>query len=343
MALPAQTQTRVIEEIAYTLEAIWPGIQRVAFNHSIISQIFFGEMTDEQYGERVLTGRGKVVQDGGQKILHRLELGTSPNTARLAGPWATYTTAAADLVRQTEANWKHYTDAATVNDTEVLINKGSNALADIATERATNAMKSLVDFAVRDLLTGTLATAFTGLETLIGANDTVQNLAGSTAAYNKWNSWGLSGKDTAAASVSFTSGSFAVRGIADMRDAHTNCSYGNIEPDVICTTEDIRQFYEGSLVPQERYTAPAPKGDAGIPNLAFYMKPVYRDVFISSGTMLFLNLDKIKFVVLGGADFARQEPIRALNQEATSTQIQLKGQTLVLDRRLQNKLVSITA
>jgi hypothetical protein len=343
MALPAQTQTRVIEEIAYTLEAIWPGIQRVAFNHSIISQIFFGEMTDEQYGERVLTGRGKVTQDGGQKILHRLELGTSPNTARLAGPWATYTTTAADLVRQTEANWKHYTDAATVNDTEVLINKGKDALADIATERANNAMKSLVDFAVRDLLTGTLGTAFTGLETLIGANDTVQNLAGSTAAYNKWNSWGLSGKDTAAASVSFASGSFAVRGIADMRDAHTNCSYGNVEPDVICTTEDVRQFYEGSLVPQERYTAPASKGDAGIPNLAFYMKPVYRDVFLSSGTMLFLNLDKIKFVVLGGADFAMQQPQRALNQEATSTQIQLKGQTLVLDRRLQNKLTGITA
>jgi hypothetical protein len=342
MALPAQTQTRVIEEIAYTLEAIWPGIQRVAFNHSILSQIFFGELT-EDYGERVLMGRGKVVQDGGQKVLHRLELGTSPNTARMAGPWGTYTTAAADLVRQTEANWKHYTDAATVNDTEVLTNRGANALADIATERATNAMKSLVDFAVRDLLTGTLGTAFTGIESLIGANDTVQGLAGSTAAYNKWNSWGLSAKDTAAGSITFTSGSFAVRGIADMRDAYSNCSYGTIEPDVICTTEDIRQFYEGSLVPQERYTAPAPKGDAGIPNLAFYMKPVYRDVFITSGTMLFLNLDKIKFVVLAGADFARQEPIRALNQEATSTQIQLKGQTLVLDRRVQNKLVSITA
>ena len=94
-----------------------------------------------------------------------------------------------------------------------------------------------------------------------------------------------------------------MRGLADMRDAYTNCSYGNIQPHVVLTTEDVHQFYEGSLVAQERYTAPADRGDAGFISLAFKRVPVYADVFCPSGRVFFLNLDYVKCVFLSGGDF----------------------------------------
>jgi hypothetical protein len=322
---------------------MWPEVQRLAFNKSIAADIFFGEPVDDQYGPGVMTGRGKSTQSGGIKVQQRAEFGVSPNTQRQATRWSTYSTAPADLIRWLEANWVAYSDAVTISDQDRLENRGPNALGDMLASQTRNAMSSIVEFCVRDLYAGVLATGFTGLNTLINANNTVQGINGGTAAYNKWNSWGLSAKDTAAASVTFTSGSFATRGIADMRDAYSNCSYGNEQPQCILTTEDVVQFYEGSLVTQERYTAPADRGDAGFLSLAFKRVPVYGETYCTAGSMFFLNFNKLKCVFLEGADFQWQEPVRAGNQEATSTEIQAKGQLIVLDRRCQNKLISITA
>lgn len=344
MALPSQSLTRdITREISFTLEHMRGEVAQLAFNKSIFSEIFFAEEVDGQYGQPVLTGRGKMTQSGGIKVQMRAEFGKSPNTKRMTGRADTYNTAPADTVRWLEAEWRDYSDAVTIYDRDRYENRGPDALGDLLANHTRNAFSSLVELGVQDGYSGTLGTAFTGIDTLIGANDTVQGLAGSTAAYNKWNSWGLSGKDTAAASVSFASGSFAVRGLADMRDAYQNCSYGTMQPHVLLTTEDVIQFYEGSLVAQERYAAPADRGDAGFLSLAFKRVPVYGEVYCPSGRMFFLNLDKIKCVFLEGADFQWQEPVRAGQQEATSTELQAKGQFLVLDRRVQNKLTSITA
>lgn len=342
MPLPAQSLTRdITRELSYTLEHMWPDVQQLAFNKGVFSNIFFAEEVDSSYGMPVLMGRGKTTQMGGIKVQVRAEFGTSPNTKRQASRWDTFNTAPADVIRWLEANWGAYSDAVTISDQDRMENRGPDALGDMLASQTRNAMSSLVDFCTQDGYSNALATGFTGISSLVGANDTVQGISGAT--YNKWNSWGLSAKDTAAASITFASGSFAVRGLADMRDAYQNCSYGNVQPHVVLTTEDVIQFYEGSLVSQERYTAPADRGDAGFLSLAFKRVPVYGDVYCPSGTMFFLNLDKLKCVFLEGGDFQWQEPVRAGNQEATSTEIQVKGQMIVLDRRCQNKLTGITA
>lgn len=344
MALPAQTLSRVVEEISYSTEAAMPGIVRSAFDTSVLAQIFLARPADPAYGTGPLVGRGHRVQNGGIKVQQRHEFGRSPNTKRMTGMTDTFQTATADLVRISEANWKQYNDAGTVFDYEVLTNSGEYAVADIAVERLNNAVLSLTELVLQDVVSGSLATAVTGLDTLIGANDaSVQGLATTAGNYVRFNSWGLSGKNTAPASISFTSGSFATRGLADMRDAYTNCKYNTMRPTVICVDENVIQYFEGSLVPQETYAAPVMRGDPGIPELAFHRVPVYSDIFVTSGVIYFLNLDHIGFVALGGADFERQEPIRAGNQEATSTEVQLKGQMVVRDRRFQNKLISVTA
>jgi hypothetical protein len=343
MALPAQTLTRVVEEIQYSTEAAWPGIVRSAFDTSILSQIFFSRPSDPVYGSSPMIGRGHKTQTGGVKVQQRHEFGRSPNTKRMSGMTDTFTTATADLVRISEANWRQYNDAGTVFDYEVLTNSGQWAIADISSERLNNAALSLVELCLQDLVSGTLPTALTGLDTLIGANDTVQGLASTAGNFVRFNSWGLSKKNTAPGSISFASGSFAVRGLTDMQDAVVNCTYNTIKPHVICMDEDIIHYFRSSLVPQERYSMPTKSADPMIPNLSFFEIPVYSDIFCTSGTIYFLNLDHLYFVALAGADFERQEPIRAGNQEATSVEIQAKGQMVVRDRRYQNKLTGVTA
>jgi hypothetical protein len=343
MALPAQSLTQVVEEIQYTNEATWPGIRRSAFDTSVLAQIFFARPSDPAYGSGPMIGRGHKVQEGGIKVRQRHEFGRSPNTKRMSGMTDTFTTATADLARISEANWRQYNDAATVFDYEVLTNSGQYAVADVATERLNNATLSLVELMLQDLVNGTLPTALTGLDTLIGANDTVQGLAATAGNYVRFNSWGVSGKNTAPASISFASGSFAVRGLTDMQDAVVNATYNTIKPHVICMDENVIQFFRSSLVPQERYSMPTKSADPMIPNLSFYEIPVYSDIFVTSGVIYFLNLDHISYVALSGADFEKQEPIRAGNQEATSTEIQGKGQMVIGDRRYQNKLTGVTA
>jgi hypothetical protein len=59
--------------------------------------------------------------------------------------------------------------------------------------------------------------------------------------------------------------------------------------------------------------------------------------------MFFLNPEYLKVRVLAGADFTAKPFIEAEQQEAQVSKIMLKCNTIVLDRRFQNKLDTITA
>lgn len=342
MALPAQTLSRTVDrELFYTVESTRDQVARLAFNQSFLSGVFLSEQVDDQYGRTAMMGRGLDAAQTGIKGQIRAVFGKSPNFKWMAGGWDTFLTAPSDPGRILEFEWKHASDGVTLSLTDELMNGGREKVVDIAASQAMDAMSTVVESATQAFVSGSLATQFTGLDSIISANDSLQGLSG--ASYPKWNSWGLSGKDTAAASVSFAGGSFAVRGIADMRDAWTNCTYGTTKPHCLYTTEDIGQFYEGALVPQERYTAPATTGDAGFIGLAFKQAPVYCDTFATSGTIYFLNFDAVRFVPLQGALLQWQPPVRAGQQETTHTELILKGQLVCYDRRTVNKVTSVTA
>jgi hypothetical protein len=193
----------------------------------------------------------------------------------------------------------------------------------------------------QDVISGSGANTVTGWDSLVGANDVVQGLSGVN--YTKWNSRGVTARGTAVGSITFASGSFAAQGITDMRIACDNASEGFRMPNVIITTYAVRQFYEGSLVPQERYAAPASTGDASFSSLLFRGAPVLADPFATSQTMTFLNTDVIYVKTLDGADFEFQGWKDALDQEARTSELVFKGQVCVEDRRLINQLTTITA
>jgi len=343
MANPtAQTRSFDIsrDALAFTRDSIITRIFDAQFDHSPTLAMIFGRLLNASFGGVPLNGAFKDTQVGGESITHRVNLGSNGTAKTLSGPFDTVTTDPSDTVRNGWANWKHYSATVTVSDSELLMNTGDEAISSLLEFETQNAIRSLADLVGDHLYADGGGTAITPLDTLVNANNPADNLSHGT--YAKWGSRGVSARGTAAASVSFTSGSFAAQGIADMRTAWLGASEGAIAPRVITNTYPVFAFYEGSLQPQERYSNTM-AADGGFTQLTFKSAPVFPDAKVGSGEMFFLNPEYLKVRVLAGADFTAKPFIEAEQQEAQISKIMLKCNTIVLDRRFQNKIDTITA
>lgn len=348
MSVATLTESRDYgRRLEYTLDRILPGIKNNVFVHSPIASMYLSQVFDQTFGGGFQMGRGHRSQMGGESIRVEHNLGVNTSRKRLTGPWDTIDTTPSDTVRHSRANWTDYSVTATFNKREQLENRGEYEIASMIENETKHSVLSLVDLAADDLYNnGALPNAITSLDQIISANDTIQGLSGAT--YTTWNSRGLSARGTVVGSVTFDgsaagySDSFAVAGLQVMRVAWNNASEGALVPTSITTTYDVFSFYEGQITPQERYTSPN-LGNLSFLNLAFKSAPVMPDPKATAGTMWFHNTDVTYLVCLEGADFDRDEAVRALEQESWTIPIMLKCNLVCEDRRLVNKWVNITA
>lgn len=339
MSVSTLSETRVFgRRLEHTAEARLPGLKQNAFQHSPIAAVFLSRTFDAEFGQGPLNGAGVRTQNGGESVRIQHNLGTNTTAKFLSGPWGTTDTTPSDTVRHSRANWIDASATVTISERERLENQG-NQIVPIVQAEMENAVLSLVDI-VADSLYQQQTNGPTGLDEIAAANGAIQGLSGAT--YSNWNSRGVSARGTAAASVSFASGSFSAQGVSDMRTSYNNASEGALQPKVGLTTYSILEFYEGQIVPQERYTSPQ-MGNLSFMNLAFKDAVVVGDPKCVSGQLFWVNPMKTYAVVLSGANFNNGEAHRAEAQEATNMQIMWKGQLVTEDRRLTNKLTSITA
>jgi len=345
MSVSSQSESRNVDRVlAFTRDSIYPTVKDNHFNHSPLLAVFSGELLGE-FGRPSMTGRGKRVQSGGESIVARPNLGANTGAKRKSGPWDTNNTAPSDTVRYARANWKFYACPVTLSDHDLRVNVGPEAISSLMKHEMSNAFRSVGDLVADDLYENNGSSdAVTDLSGIIAAGDTVQGLSGAT--YADWNSRGVSARGTAAASVSFASGSFAAQGLDDMRIAYNNATEGAIQPQAIFTGWLPYGYYEGSLQPQERFTNTS-IADAGFSQLAFKSVPVFPDSHCpdgaSTGLMYFLNFDCLELVVLSGADFELGEFVRVENQSARVAQVETTANTVIEARKYLNKLTSISA
>lgn len=343
MSVATLSETRTFDRL---LESTKDAIIRAnpidtVFDHSPLLAAMLGRLQNAQFGPVRMNGRGKMTQTGGYSIEVKHNLGKNTTAKTLTGPWDTVTTDPSDTVRHSRANWKHYSATATLSDTDLLVNTGPDAIFNLMEFELKNALTSLGDLVGDHLYSnGGITTRVTSLQQIANANDTLQSLANGT--YSTWRSRGVSARGTAPASISFASGSFVAQGADDMLAAWDNASEGNIQPQAVFTTYAVGQYYEASLQPLERYTS-RDLADAGFQNIAYKTAPMFKDAKCPSGEMYFINFDYFKAVVLGGADFTVGPWERSETQEARTTKIMLKLNTVVTDRRFINKLTGITA
>lgn len=342
MSVASLSETRVFDRtLEFTRDAILPQIWDTAFDHSPLLAMMFGRLSNARFGAVQLNGRGKQVQTGGESIVARHNLGANTTATELSGPWDTVMTDPSDTVRHSRINWRHYSATVTLSDTDLLINRGPEALSSMVEFETRNAVVSLADRAGDHLYSaGGLSTRLTDLAALISANDSVQGLSGAT--YTTWNSRGVSARGTAPGSISFASaGAWPTNALADMRNCWNNASEGAIHPMIILLTYTDFANFESANTSNERFMNTT-AADAGFTQLAFHSAPVFPDSKQTSGQMFQLNFDFVRAVMLAGADFTAGPFERAEQQEARVSKIMAKMNTVMLDRRFSNKVTGIT-
>ena len=130
-----------------------------------------------------------------------------------------------------------------------------------------------------------------------------------------------------------------------MRTAWTSISKinPNTVPDIIVTTDTIYNYYEGSLVPEMRYSASDKTGNGSFESLMFKTAKVFYDASCTSGTMYMFPSANLKLVINSNADYKKTEFVKPSNQDAKVAQIIVMCQLVTNARKKLSKLSGITA
>ena len=333
-------------EYAYATDAIRRERANAAFSHSPTLAIFASETLVDETGNVPMSGSGRVVQTGAPAILRFVVLGKHAGAQATSGPWGTHNLNPDDNERPSEVNWKFYNHGLAVSEHDLEVNRGDTQTANFLERQTNQVMTALADLIADDIFATTVgANNINSLPVLLGANDAVQGLNGST--FSDWNTRGLSAVGTAAASISFASGSFAAQGLSDMRRLVNNAEEGSVRPNVIVTEYDTVERYEAALQPQERFAGAVRVADGSFPALAFRTIPVIPDRKCTSGNMFALRVGDrthgVEMDFLAGADFRFSEWKPSGNQTAMVRPLRATCNLSIGNRKFgSNKMTGIT-
>ena len=281
-------------------------------------------------GRATRGGSVKRMLDGGVMIVEQLIYNQNSTVDSYSGA-ETLDTTLQDEFTVAKYDWKQYSATVGITGRERRQNNGEAAMIDLLSGKVKVAEMSLRDRMSLDVFgdgTGNNNKNMGGLDLLVSATSTAGLLAPAT--YTWWVSTVTSG------------GSFAAQGIDDMRTTFNTISFGNDKPDFIVTTQDVFEFYEKALQPQERFVD-IKSADAGFQNLTFKGVPMHFDRDCNSGTMYFLNSNYLNLVVHSQADFSTGEFLTRVDQDVTSSKILWQGNMTTNNRRYLGKITGITA
>lgn len=279
-----------------------------------------------------LKTKAKLTEDGGSSLVVPLMYGKNSAAKSYSGYGILDNTPAEGLTA-CQYTWAQYSVPITISGLEERIqNQGDKAVIKMLESKIKQSEMSLRDKLDVDML----ATSVTGtnINTLTTIVDTTTSIAGiSKSSYSWWQ-----------AQVT-ASGSFAARGLADMRALYNNISKQSLSggaPDFILADQTAYEYYEATLQPQLRYSD-TKMADAGFENLKYKGSVMAFDPNAIAGTMSFLSSDAIKLVTSKGTNFITT-PFRApTNQDAKTAYILWAGQLASDNIRRLGKLTGITA
>lgn len=216
--------------------------------------------------------------------------------------------------------------------TERVANSGDSKLEDILEAKKMQAEESLSLLLEQDMFaTSAVSRHIEPLTTIVATSGTVGGINGTT---NTW--W--------QACAATTSGSFAAQGRSDLTNAWNLVSIQNPigGPEMLVSSQSEFQFYEASLVSQERFTDNK-LVDIGIENLKFKTTPWTWSPQAPAGTIYLLHSKGLEFIVNSDTDFLVTPFVTPTNQDARTSKILLACSLTTGNRRKLAKLSSVTA
>lgn len=292
-----------------------------------------GEIQDNIFNDLVtikyLKDKKKVRVDGGASIAQPLMYAASTSGGFYDG-YDVIDTTPQEGFTLAQFKWKEAAQSISVSNREETIqNTGKSEVFSIVKAKMDQAEMSLKN----TINSGFFAAAptskqLTSLVTLIDATSTIGDINSTTSSW--WQ-----------ANVT-ASASFAGQGRSDMLTLFNTIITRGGKTDFILTTPTVHGFYEGSLIPQIRYTNSS-EGNSSFGSLRFKTADVAFDTACTSGVMYFLDSNHIELLVNANNDFKMTEWVKPVNQTSKTAQLVVALELTTNNRRRLGKLTSITA
>jgi len=277
-------------------------------------------------------GGGKMRKKGGVALSHA-EMYAKNTTALAYQRYDVLDTTPQDGLTRDQWLWAQYAATITIDGfSERVANAGDSKLEDILEAKKMQAEESLALLLEQDMFAATAVTKhIEPLTTIVATSGQVGSINGTT---NTW--W--------QACAATTSGSFAAQGRSDLTNAWNLVSVQNPigGPEMIVSDQNSFQYYESSLVSQERFTDNK-LVDIGIENLQFKATPWTWSPQATSGVIYLLHSKGLEFIVNSDTDFLTTDFVTPTNQDARTAKILLACSLTTGNRRKNAKLTSITA
>ena len=274
---------------------------------------------------------------GGESIVIPLMYGKNSTIAGYSG-YGIIDTTPQDGITSAKFSWKQVAGSITISGKEARQNSSKEQLINLLKSKVNQAELSFKDYFAQKLF-GT-APSDTGtdphsLATLCATTGTVGGIA--KGSYSWWQS------------QSGTAASFAANGLAEMRNIYNDCSQQSATdaPNLIITTQEAFEAYEGLLQPQERLNSTA-MADGGFKALLFKGVPIVWAPYttghgaIAASKMYFLNTKYLELVVHSDADMKTTEFVEPENQDAKVAKMIWMGELTISNAQKQG-ILSITA
>lgn len=242
------------------------------------------------------------------------------------------TTTPQDGLTRDQWQWAQYAATVTIDGfTERVANAGDSKIEDILEAKKMQAEESLMLLLEQHMFQATPGSKdIQSLATIIASSGQVGGINGTT---NTW--W---------QSQVTTSGSFAAQGRADLTNLWNLVSVQNPigGPEMIVSDQNSFQYYESSLVAQERFTDNK-LVDIGIQNLQFKTTPWTWSPQATSGVIYLVHSKGLEFIVNSDTDFYVTPFVQPTNQDARTSKILLACCFASGNRRKLAKMTSVSA
>lgn len=277
-----------------------------------------------------LSNKKRVTEEGGASIIRSVVFGSNSTAAFYASDDILDTTIQ-DNFTAAQWQWRQAAASVTVTGRIELQNAGRAQVIDYATAQINNALASLKEaIDIKLFNSAQVGSNITPVNAIIAASGTVGDINGTT---NTW--W---------QATSTTSGSFAQRGLSDLRTAWDNVSVKMPAggPDLILSDQTSYEAYESVLTPTVRYTD-VYMGDLGFSNLKYKEAVWTWDPNATAGQIYLLNSKALELVQHQNRLFTISEWVKPANQDLKVAQIFWAGELTTNNRRKLATLTSVTA
>lgn len=289
---------------------------------------------------RRMAKKGKTREEsGGYSIVQPLEYAANGTYQRYSG-FDVLNVAQSDVFTAAEFNWRQIAINVVSSGYELRVNAGPQRIANLAKSRIKNAIHTFGNQFSADMYSdGTLTNQIDGLQKIVA--DTNTNTVGGINA-GTWAFW----QNTVQSAAAPLQGGGAIvpsatAGIMEslMLPLLIALTRNNDKPDLIVSSNDYYQFFEGGQVSIKRYVDKE-LADAGFMSLSYHGIPVVFDGVsgMPGAHMYFLNTNYLELVTHSEANMTVMDEAKPFNQDAVVVPILWMGNFVVGNRALQGVL-----